>query len=57
MGNFFGGTVGTMGTVQKNYFKGMNTMFSTQSSIASVDNRINNMAILNQAAKFGKKSI
>ena len=56
MGNFFGGTVGTMGTVQKNYFKGMNTMFSTQSSIASVDNRINNMAILNQAAKFGKKS-
>ena len=31
-------------------------MFTSQSSIASVDNRINNIAILNQAAKFGKKS-
>ena len=56
VGNFFGGTVGTTGTVQKNYFKGMNSMFSSQSSIASVDNRISNMALLNQAAKFGKKS-
>ena len=56
VGNFFGGTVGTTGSVQKNYFKGMNSMFTSQSSIASVDNKINNMALLNQAAKFGKKS-
>ena len=54
--NFFAGTVGTTGSVQKNYFKNINTMFTSQSSIASVDNRINNIAILNQAAKFGKKS-
>ena len=48
--NTFGGT---QGSTQKNYFKGM---FSTQSSIASVDSRISNLAALNQASKFGKKS-
>ena len=49
--NTFGGTVQTQG-----YMKNINSMFSTQSSIASIDSRINNMAALNQASKFGKKS-
>jgi hypothetical protein len=47
--NTFGGTQGS----QKNYFKGV---FSTQSSIASVDSRISNLAALNKASQFGKKS-
>jgi hypothetical protein len=49
--NTFGGTVQSQG-----YMKNINSMFSTQSSIASIDSRINNMAALNQASKFGKKS-
>jgi len=51
--NTFGGT--TQSSNQK-YFKNISSMFSTQSSIASIDSRINNLAILDQASKFGKKS-
>ena len=37
-------------------FKNFGNMFSTQSSISSLDNKINNLEAINQASKFGKKS-
>ena len=51
--NTFGGSTQTS---NQKYFKNISSMFSTQSSIASIDSRINNLAILDQASKFGKKS-
>ena len=47
----------TFSTNQRSsYFKNFGSMFSTQSSISSLDNKINNLEAINQASKFGKKS-